>query len=423
MIAYFLKTIACSALLLLFYFLFLEREKMHRFNRYYLLFSIALSFIIPLISITTMVTQNLLPIEQSLNVPGNALREAIIKQTNPATSSQSYIPIFLWGVYLSVSIFLLYRFFKIISRIYYKIKSNASVPYYNAKLVLTTDKIVPHSFLHYIFIDKDAFENSTIEKEILNHELTHVRQRHSLDILFVELLFVFCWFNPILYLYRRFIQLNHEFLADDAVIKTFNDTKAYQYLLLERSSQAKSLSFTSQFNYLLTKKRLVMLTRTTSTGIAVLKELALLPIIAFAIFIFSTKTVAQEPAKAIPQIKKEVPSTVEGASPELMKEYADIVAKRAPNPNEKAGPAFKHYWQFTDTERDRLEEIFLKMSKMQQSQQTVMFWPKIPPSPKVVPTKTQFESFKDPSIYGVWIDGKKVGNDVLNKYSNYNTHL
>jgi len=161
-----------------------------------------------------------------------------------------------------------------------------------------------------------------------------------------------------------------------------------------------------------------MMTRTTSKRIALLKKLALLPIMGLAVFLFSTKTIAQEPAKIIPQQKKEVASTAEGASPELMKEYAAIVAKHAPRPNEKWGKTFGYYSDLTDAERARLEEIFIKMNKTKQAEQTIIFGPSIPPLPKTVPTKTQFESFKNAAVYGIWIDNKKVSNDVLNKYSN-----
>ena len=417
MTAYILKTILCSALLLLFYFLFLEREKMHRFNRFYLLFGIALSFIIPLISITTTVSQNLLPLEQLINVPEDNLQEAITQQTIPAAGRQSFLPIFLWVIYLSGSIFLLSRFLKNIFRIYYKVKNNTVIPYHNSKLVLTADKIIPHSFLQYVFIDKDGFERSAIEKEVLSHELTHVRQRHSLDILFLELLLVVCWFNPFLYLYRKVVQLNHEFLADDAVIETFNNTKAYQYLLLEKSNQAGCLPLTSRLNYLLTKKRLVMMTRTTSSRVSIVKQLALLPTITLAIFLFSTRTIAQEPAKAAPQSRMEVSSTVEGASQELMNEYAAILAKHKPGPNEVWGKTFGYYKDLTDAEKNRLEVIFLQMNKTQQAQQEVFFMPPIPPFGKAPPTSTQLQSWENAKKYGVWIDGKRISNTMLSNYS------
>jgi bla regulator protein BlaR1 len=417
MITYFLKIILCSALLLLFYFLFLEKEKMLRFNRAYLLSGIFLSFIIPFMSLSTEIVQNILPIEQFDNAPSTNIQEIIATQVNTPPEEHNYFTIAGWTIYLTVTIFLFARLTRNIFNIYHKIKTNKAIPYHGAKLVLVNDNVVPHSFLQYIFINKNAIEQSAIEKEILGHELTHVTQKHSLDILFLELLLVFFWFNPFLFLYRRCIKLNHEFLADDAVIKRFNDTAAYQYLLLERSNQPASLSLNSEFNYLLTKKRLIMMTRTTSKRIALLKKLALLPIIGLAIFLFSTKTIAQKPAKLTPQSKMEVSSTVEGASLELMNEYATIVAKHKPGPNEVSGKPSGYYKDITDAERDRLETIFLQMNKTQQAQQEIFFMPPIPPFRKSVPTSAQLQSWVNAKKYGVWIDEKRVANSILSKYS------
>jgi TonB family protein len=166
---------------------------------------------------------------------------------------------------------------------------------------LTRDNYVPHSFLNYVFIYKEDYVKGNIEKEIFNHELAHVRQRHSLDILFIELITLFAWINPILYLYRRAIQLNHEFLADEFVVNSVTSPHDYQLLLLDKAMQPSVLVLSSSFNYLQTRKRIIMMTKKTSYRIAILKQIALIPVIVATGFIFSTKVIAQETKKPAQQ--------------------------------------------------------------------------------------------------------------------------
>ncbi|MGC4099841.1 M56 family metallopeptidase [Ferruginibacter sp.] len=414
MMLYIVKTVLCAALLFLFYTLFLEREKMHRFKRAYLLVAVVLSFTIPLITIPTPAVINVAPLQQSILLPVE--QPVVAGSSQPLMNTQTdYIALFILFLYAAIALFRLAVFTRNMVTIYSRIRNNAQVHQGNATFILLEKNVTPHSFLHFIFLDKTTYENGAIEKEVISHELTHVRQKHSLDIIFIELLLVFFWFNPFLYLYRRAIQLNHEFLADDAVVETFHNATAYQYLLLEKAAQPGSSPLTSQFNYLITKKRLLMMTRTTSKSIAIVKQWAVLPVIAAAIFVFSTNTMAQDIPKVIQKAVPETPSTVEGVSQQLLDEYADIINKNKTTDG-KYGPAF--YVNVSPEEKQRLETIYLQMSKEQQAKQKVIFMPPAPPLPKVVPTKEQFEALKNAAVYGVWLNGKKINNSVLDKYSN-----
>jgi hypothetical protein len=131
---------------------------------------------------------------------------------------------------------LLSRFIVHLIKIQQKTKRNPKQNFHNSTLVLLEENVLPHTFLHYIFINKSEFEKSAIEAELYTHELTHVRQKHTLDILFIEILKTIFWFNPILIVYKKAIQLNHEFLADEKVVKSYNNVPFYQKLLLEKAS-------------------------------------------------------------------------------------------------------------------------------------------------------------------------------------------
>lgn len=412
MTTYILKTIICSALLILIYHLFLEREKMHRFNRFFLLFSIAFSFLIPLITIK--ISPFGFPILDSANMPFNSFQTIVSQQPLLSLNDNNSLSDIILIVYVAITTFLLCRFIINIFVIFFKIKNNNSVPYFDARIVLTKDIRIPYSFMKYVFIHLKDFENGTIEKEILGHELTHVKQKHSLDILFIELLMIFAWINPLLFLYRKAIQLNHEFLADESVVNTFSDTQNYQLLLLNKARQTNKIILSSPFNYLLTKKRIIMMSKKASLKAVILKQIALIPVLAATGFLFTTKIIAQDTGRALPQ--QQIETTQNGVSQELLKEYQDAINKCKKTLKDGSQ---SYSFNLIQSDKERLEKIFLQMSKEQQSTQMVVF---VPVSSmvlkKVVPTKEQLEAFKDPKMYGVWVNGVRVSNGSLNNYKN-----
>ncbi len=129
-------------------------------------------------------------------------------------------------------------------------------------------------------------------------------------------------------------------------------------------------------------------------------------------FFFSTITIAQEKTKNVQSKQIVVPSTTEGATPAQLAEYREIVNKAK---NDKGRPV---EYKISSEDRERLLALFLIMSKDQQSQQMIVFWPSPPPMKKKVPTEQQIASWKDPEIYGVWIDGKRINNAALDNYTN-----
>lgn len=253
MTTYFIKVILCSALFLIVYKLLFENEKMYRFNRVYLLFGIVFSLIVPFITIPT--NSQFLPSAET-----NIISNPIIfntysdTQTSVPVNENNTLPFAVSSIYVTIATLLLFRFGVNLKTLVSKISNSPVIPYNNANLVLINDNLIPHSFLNCIFINGEDYRNGKVEDEILVHELTHVRQKHSIDVLFIELVQAFVWFNPVFIFYRKAIQLNHEFLADDSVINTYHDTLNYQHLLIDKASQKRSLFLTSQLNYLITKK-------------------------------------------------------------------------------------------------------------------------------------------------------------------------
>ncbi len=319
MIAYFIKSILLLGVLFLIYKLILENEKMHRFNRAFLIFALVFGLTGPLITFELdgmFSSQGNVPIptvEPLVKAPAEFIEGSIDKITAPpvnnvdtsgqktitdsetqiqpaTTASEASAPFplktVLWSIYGIVTAVLVIRLFGGILNLIRKPKGNQIVLFRKSKLVLLDEKIVPHSFLRYVFLNKDDYEAGKITPEILDHELAHVQQRHSWDVLFLEFLKALFWFNPLLYIFKRSIQLNHEFLADEFALSSGTDVKDYQKLLLSVAGRTQEEAVTSSLNYGLTKKRFSMMTKVGNKIRSGIMRLLMVPFIAILAFSF-----------------------------------------------------------------------------------------------------------------------------------------
>jgi hypothetical protein len=264
-----------------FYKVFLENEKMHMFNRFYLLFALLLSINIPFLSIKT---ETEIPF-QILRIKASETNS--INQNLPTLNNYNWKTI-LVTLSIIMTILFVIRFIKNLTSLYKRIKVNQSIIYKNSKIILLDDVVIPYSFFNHIFINKKEFQSNTIQEEILSHELVHVHQKHSLDIIFIELLKALFWFNPIIYAYKKAIQLNHEFLADEHVINKHKNISFYQTLLLENQAITTS-NLASNLNYLTTKKRIIMMTKITSEKNIFLRKTLVLPVLLLSFTISCVK--------------------------------------------------------------------------------------------------------------------------------------
>lgn len=293
MIIYLIYSAISLGVLLLFYHLFLEKEKMHKVNRGFLIISLLFSFTIPLIPIglIDLPTDQLNFFNQTsaqesgsfVTLDGEWLDSGAESLAIHDKASGSHIYSF-WMiallVYLFVSAGLFIRLIRIVHRIQLKADRNEKRLLNGCEIVLLNDDSVPHTFFNQIFLNKKSYLKGEIPEEVIIHEMTHARQKHTLDILLIELLKVLFWFNPLLYLYKRAILLNHEFLADEAVLSQGKSVKEYQNILLKTMRIRPGYSLASTLNYSLTKKRLQMMTQSKSTYRSVFKVLALIPLVA-----------------------------------------------------------------------------------------------------------------------------------------------
>ena len=128
---------------------------------------------------------------------------------------------------------------------------------------MVKEQVEPHAFLNYIFINKEDYK--TLPRELLDHELAHVRQLHTFDLFIMEIAKVIFWFNPLIHFYKNAIRLNHELLADRYVIKRHKDHSQYQSLLLSHLEKRAENPLSSHFNYLFIQKRLLMMKNQSSS--------------------------------------------------------------------------------------------------------------------------------------------------------------
>lgn len=345
MIEYSIKSALCLALLLAFYHLVLEREKMHHFNRFYLLGSILFSFLAPFYTIHVAATEFFFIVDDSVQGTNTLVSNIEATEINYAH--------YLIVIYILITLILVIRFIKNLINITTKIKLHQKIKKDKTTLVLIDDEINPHTFWNYIFINKKEYFNNKIENQLYTHELTHALQKHTFDVLLIEFLQAIFWINPTFIFLKKAMKLNHEFLADNNVITTYKNTTEYQYLLLNRAAWNNEYYLASNLNYLLTKKRLLMMTKQSSQTKILLKKLAVIPLCIGFTFLFAQRIVAQE-----------------NANNKTVVEYNKLAKKY----NSKSNDGI-----IKQKDVERLEFLYSKLSNKQKNKAEA--FPSIPPPP------------------------------------------
>ncbi len=408
MIVYLLKFSACLLIFLSFYKLVLEKENMHVFKRFFLLGALVLSIGIPFVTFTQYVDPTALTFDafaQDITLTNN------IVETETSTN---YLPYIIWSIYIIGVVLFGFKFIRNLYRLNYKIKHNPKQNHFKFTHVLLKDLIVPHTFFNYIFFNKTKFEANDIPEEVFWHEQTHATQKHSIDVVFIELLQMFLWFNPLIYIIKHAIKLNHEFLADQGVLRKGINTNTYQEIILAFSSNASqplptTIGMANAINYSLIKKRFtVMKTKTTKRGIW-LRSLILLPLLAILLYSFSdTKVIEKDIAETSNILFQDFNTNNEGVTEAMMKEYNDFIESFEETNiifMGKYNRAIAIYDMMTIKQRESVKDYpkagSINLAKVKAKK----------------PTENEFNSWKNKKEFAIWIDGKHVDNSKLNSYS------
>jgi len=435
MILYLIKSAICSCLLLLFYHLVLEKESLYKFNRFYLLGAIIFSLLVPFM--TNPFTDSILPVDTGVMLYGEQA-PILLAELDTVTSSSETVHAtvtigsqqgtlkinWIFWIYVMVTVLLLGRFIWQIFNFGRLIQKNQVIDQGYYQIVLLDGKSQPFAFLNYLFVPKESYLNRTIESEIWEHELTHIKEIHTLDILLVELIRILFWFNPIFYFYKKAIQLNHEFLADSKVLKSPTNIVNYQNLLLRKSSGMNHLSeLSSPLNYSMTKKRLIMMYRKTTLLKGALIRSALIPIVFLLTGIFGTR--------AGQDLDPSLDSLWSGSSPVDQYENYIIEALDVTKVNvvllEKLDikGIKRAYDQLSEEEKEQVSQFPFLDDKTTESLQLlqelnnpyrVEFRLTTPPSKKII-TDAVWSAWHEVDHLEVWVDDEKISTQDLNDYS------
>ncbi|NQV74660.1 MAG: hypothetical protein HQ491_01265 [Bacteroidetes bacterium] len=290
---YVLKSTVVTAILYAYYLLALRDNKFHYYNRFYLLGILVLSLIIPLLDLHWFTFEK--QVTESTNLE---LLQLITEPTNQVIESQ-----FLWsdGLLLLIGFIglaflgmLLFSIHKI-----YSIKRNSPIRYLDGIDFIETEvENAPFSFLNNLFWKKTMPLEDDRGQKIFKHEVTHIKQRHSWDRLFCQVLSSILWINPFNWIIQKELQTIHEFIADEEAMGE-NNTEAFAKLLLETHYGTHFLNPIHPFNYSSIKRRLAMLTKSNKTEYSYLRRVMALPLILLALAIFSIKVNAVEKVESL----------------------------------------------------------------------------------------------------------------------------
>ena len=274
MITYILESLAFQLVFLLAYDLFLKKETFFQWNRTYLLGTFALSIILPWVKVealTTSMPEGL----QTTTVFLTQLNGVVLGPGAEETSILQQIswPYLVLGLgSLLATIWFAYKLVQI-----KRLRHKSAVEHYREFTKVTVPQSASaFSFFRSIFMGEEIQKDK--EANILAHELVHVKQWHSLDLLFFELARIVFWFNPLVYIYQNRVAELHEFIADERAVK-HNKADHFE-MLLSQAFHTQNISFVNQFfNRSLIKKRIVMLQKKKSKAVWQLKYALLLPLV------------------------------------------------------------------------------------------------------------------------------------------------
>ncbi len=338
-----------------FHFL-LDGDNAYGFHRWYLVGSLLASLVIPLIAWPAPIvieTANYALLPDLL--PGAADEGVRADELSTISFRSVLLTLLIWGFWLGV----IYKTFVFTQQLYgllANIRKGQLLERSTFTLVLLPGHIPIHSFGKYVFAGELDYLDGKVEQELIQHELAHIQQRHSWDIIALELIHIFFWFHPLIKYYRAAIKLNHEHLSDQAVVKTGVDVIYYQQLLLKNICTYQTNPLASPLHFSFTKKRFQMMPKHLMATEGRHKRWLVLPFTLLFLVLSNINLTGQEEIKEIPPPPPPV--------------KAEAFDRPPPPPPVKA---------------------FVEKR----------------------PTVQQLEDWQNEKEYGVWLDGKRMENAQL----------
>ena len=287
------KSALIIATLVLFYRLFLQRETFFQSIRGYFIVGAIASLLLPLLIITTYIEIEAPSVHELQDtvqrIPSSTETATTTVSATVADTVIDWDAIIHYTYWIGLLILGSKLFIELLSLIYLLYKSKRKKEG-NYILTETEKEISPFSFFNWIVYNKNLFTAEELN-DIIAHEKVHVDQKHSIDILFMQLITLFQWFNPFVWLLKKDAQQNLEYIADKGAQQNAKTKKKYQYLLLKASTSRNPFALSTNFYNSHLKKRIIMLQKSQTKRFHQLKYFLLVPLIALFLYSFTIKEV------------------------------------------------------------------------------------------------------------------------------------
>ncbi len=317
---YLLEVSVLLILLYIFNKLLLARETLHRLNRALWLSVVALAFAVPLLSsLNFSASYNLLEIVELSDESFDFASLVVVDSPREISTTEHVVNILFWLYLAGIVAIIIQR-----AVIYASLLRLVFNPLYDVwksdrelrvaaraceqqmgitshiRYVVHNRNLAPFSWFNFVVISRgDLAANG---REIILHELAHIQQRHTYDVLLMEVVTIVLWFNPAAWLTKRALQQVHEYCADEAVLGVGVNIKEYQLLLIKKAVGARLYSISNSLNHSNLKSRITMMLQKKSTKMAAVKSLYAIPLVALAMILFSSPALADS-TSAISQVK------------------------------------------------------------------------------------------------------------------------
>ncbi len=302
MIYYLLAVGLCWFVFYFCYEVLLARLTFFKVNRYYLITTVLLGLVLPLIPAVNWFSPTnsnsseqaflLKPVVITMQAAEQSIEEIVVTPISEHSNwhwEDGLLIIYFIGVLITGL-----RFVIGIERIMSLHKKGHLERRDGYTLVKTNKNHLPFSFFNYLFWSKNFAVEKPDEERIVHHELAHIKEHHSVDVLLIEIIKMFFWYNPFIYLYKKATTEVHEYLADAAVINTFQKKKQYGLLLLRQTQSGQPLALANHFIHSQLKKRLQMMTRSQTQRSAIWKYALIIPLVGILGYVFAQQ---QQPVK------------------------------------------------------------------------------------------------------------------------------
>lgn len=286
-------TIATVVFYLAFLLLF-QNRKQFVFNRLFLPVSFLISYLIPFISI---------PVIRTVEMTSFEMTGPVFLSTQAAETKVESLPIewhqLLWGIYLLGLCGFLFQLILGNFKAFRIIQKSRKGTLFGMPVNLTIQDVHPFAFFNRIVISENTLASPDIEMIVI-HENIHVKENHTLDVILTELLFSFQWFNPFAWLIRDAVKNNLEYKTDHQVVQKFNP-KTYQLAMVSLADKSGVTPFLNSLNGSQLKNRIIMMKSKKENKYAIVKQLAVIPLLAFLVVALANREVKSEVIPAISQ--------------------------------------------------------------------------------------------------------------------------